>query len=300
MQFILPAHSSSECANVIYVSLPKFFIFFLFETDYSGSISPYLLCLRDGRFKGILLPSLAIYTEAIALQQMSFTIVSIAILYHQIVYQTLLILCSTVHAVYMYVTGVSPVIENQRMQEKTLDLFEGSPLNYSCELIGPRVPLDVVACLTRNKSDKIEQINRRSPGDCVHFSDDLLNVRFNTSLMAVQTRMYEDRSDYCSPRQLLNFFKEGVSLGDDELSILSGLYVGEYVKPYCSVHLNVRRQTSSHLVHVVVGTGVGVAFILVVLLIVVILTYRCYRGMLLNCQCIKSFYLCILYFYLHA
>ena len=174
--------------------------------------------------------------------------------------------------------GVSPDTDHQKYQAKTLNLREKSNLDYSfCELIGP-ISFDVVVCLTRNKSDKLDQLLRYTPGNCVQFSDGDCTIPFNNSITKIQVSMYEDRSDYCFPRQHINFLKKHVSLHDDGILILSGYWIKTNINQYCSIRLRVRY----NLVRVLVPVAVVSSFLVVVAsLLVIIFCKRYYKGKLL-------------------
>ena len=179
------------------------------------------------------------------------------------------------------VIGVSSFIEHQKNQTRTLDLTKGAKLDYSCELTGPN-SFDVVVCLTRNTSDKIEQLLRNTPGDCTEFSNGVCTRKFNNSLTRIRVSMSEERSDYCFPRQLVNFVKNSVSLGDNGMIILSGFKVYDQkniVIQYCSVRLRVRHSQIPVRVLVPVVAVVLIVITLVPVVAIVIKFYkRYYRG----------------------
>lgn len=174
-------------------------------------------------------------------------------------------------------TGVPSDTDRQNFnQATTLNLREGSNLDYSfCELIGPK-SFDVVVCLTRNKSDKLEQLFHYTPGNCVQFSDNFVTVPFNNSITKMQISMHEERSDHCFPSQHTNFVKKHVSLHDDGIMILSGYEIKNSIIQYCSICLRVRY----NLVRVWVPVAVVTIFLIVVTLVVVIVLFcrRYYKG----------------------
>ena len=173
-------------------------------------------------------------------------------------------------------TGVSSDTDNQKNQARTLNLREGSNLDYSfCELIGPK-SFDVVVCLTRNKSDNLERLYHYTPGNCVQFSDDFCTVPFNNSITKMQVSMHEERSDYCFPSQHINFVKKHVSLHDDGIMILSGYVIKNSAIQYCSIYLRVRY----NLVRVWVPVAVIIFLIIVTPVVVILLLFckRYYKG----------------------
>ena len=121
----------------------------------------------------------------------------------------------------------------------TLDLRDGMALNYTfCELVGPKY-FDVVVCLTRNTSERLERLLHYSPGSCVRFTNGDCVQPFNGSIAKMQVSMLENNTDRCYPTQHVHFVKSRVSLHDNGIWILGGYWVGSRIIQYCSVHLGV-------------------------------------------------------------
>ena len=164
---------------------------------------------------------------------------------------------------------------HQKYQTKILNLIKGENLNYSfCELIGPLAnSFDLVVCLTRNKSDNLEQLHRYTPGNCVEFNDGQCVIPFNNSITEIQVSMFDASSDKCFPRQLVHFVKKHVSLRDDGIVILGGYWIENSIKQYCSISLRVRSNPWPEY-SVTVGVPVTAVVVVVMTLLIAIIIYK--------------------------
>ena len=174
-------------------------------------------------------------------------------------------------------TGVLHDTEHQMMQDKELDLLEGSDLNSSCELMGLTIDFDVVACLTRNKSDKIERILNNTLGNCVQFSNNVCTQHFNNSLAKIQVSMFEDKNGYCSPLQVTNFIKKSITLHDNGLVILCGFHgLNNNIKRYASLRLRVHSHERPNYYFVLYAliTGLVTSVVLFVTIIIIVIIYK--------------------------
>ena len=161
-----------------------------------------ILLRRHGWSVAAILQLLAIPMEVIAVQLKSDITVSMENLYMNL-WLLMFVMCGT---------GVSSDPVHQKYHNTILNLTEGTNLNYSlCELTGPN-SFDMVVCLTRNKSDKLEQLLHDTPGNCVQFSDGKCTMPFNNSITKMQISMFEASSDKCFPSQRIRFIKKHVSL----------------------------------------------------------------------------------------
>ena len=150
-------------------------------------------------------------------------------------------------------------------------------LNYSfCELIGPN-SFDMVVCLTRNKSDKLlEQLLHDTPGNCVQFNDGKCIMPFNNSITKMQISMSEASSNKCFPSQHIRFVKKHVSLQDDGIVILSGYWIKNSIKQYCSISLRVR---SNPWPRYFVAVPVASVVVMIVVILIARIVYKwCHKG----------------------
>lgn len=111
------------------------------------------------------------------------------------------------------------------LNTETLSVVEGSSLNYS---IGVEISSlqSMYACATKNLSATYKDFDLNAAlnvGACaVCYSSDIGQIcarQFNSYLTNITVNRLQDRESY-PPLQLMNFFQERISVGDDETKII--------------------------------------------------------------------------------
>jgi hypothetical protein len=88
----------------------------------------------------------------------------------------------------------------------------------------------------------------------------------------MQVSIFEASSDKCFPRQLIRFAKKHVSLRDDGIVILSGYWIVNSIKQYCSIYLRVNSHPWPRYY-----VWVSVLVAVVTIVIIVVIAFVCKR-----------------------
>ena len=168
-------------------------------------------------------------------------------------------------------------VASNDFSEEILNLVEGSKLNYSTGVEISSLQ-SMYACVTKNFSATFDDLDLNaslSVGVCVVCGGGDIGQKcarqFNSSL----TRMTVSRLQK-NTIQLLNFFEENVSLGDNGTKIICAYATGTDVLPYSAIYLNVsHRPSSRHNLLVPVIVSCSVFFILVIACIICIICISC-------------------------
>ena len=172
-------------------------------------------------------------------------------------------------------------IASMDFNEEKLNLVEGSKLNYSTGVEISSLQ-SMYACVTKNLSATfdLDLTTSLSVGVCVVCNGSDIGHKcvhqFNSSLTKITiSRLLNDTM------QLMNFFKNDISLGDNGTKIVCAYTIGTDVVPYSAIYLNVSHQPNNgHNLLVLVIVLCCVVFILVTACITMscMICIRCRRA----------------------
>ena len=125
---------------------------------------------------------------------------------------------------------------DSREKNVILNLVEGSELNYSAATEMSTAVQSMYACVTRNLSTTFNDLASLSIGSCVlcdsndHTGQKCVH-QFNSSLTKITVSRFQNDTT-----QLMNFFKEHVSLNDNGTKIICAYATGTEVAPYSAIY----------------------------------------------------------------
>lgn len=157
-----------------------------------------------------------------------------------------------------------PGMDFQETENLILNLVEGSVLNYSTEV--ELSPLQsMYACVTKNLTTTFDDLDLNAPlsiGACVECDINDIGQKcahqFNSSLTKITINQFQN-----DIIQLMNFFKDSVSLSDNRTKIICAYATGNEVVPFSTIDLNVSHCPNNHytlLVTVIVSCFILVVF----------------------------------------
>ena len=152
----------------------------------------------------------------------------------------------------------------QETEKLILNLVERSVLNYSTKVELTSLQ-SMYACVTKNLSTTFDDLDLNASlkiGACIECDNNGIGQKcahqFNSSLTKITVNRFQN-----DIIQLMNFFKDSISLSDNGTKIICAYAIGNEVVPFSAIDLNVSHHPNNHytlLVTVIVSCFILVVF----------------------------------------